>query len=154
MAVYFIDSSALVKRYVNEVGTTFVTSITDPAAGHHTYVARITGAEVIAALARRGRAGDVSAAALAAALGQFRQEFETVYRIVEMTSALLSDAMHLAETRALRGYDAVQLAAALRVNAECVALRLSSTLISADADLNAAATAEGLAVEDPNTQPQ
>ena len=153
MAVYFIDSSALVKRYVSETGTAFVTDITDPAAGHRLYVARITGVEVIAALARRGRAGDVSADALAAALGQFRQEFATVYRIVEMAAALLSDAMRVAETRAVRGYDAVQLAAELRVNTECVALGLSSTLVSADGDLNAAAVAEDLTVEDPNTHP-
>jgi len=153
VAVYFIDSSALVKRYVIETGTAFVTDITDPAAGHHTYVARITGVEVIAALARRGRGGDVSADALAAALDQFRREFATQYRIVEMTSALLSDAMRLAETRALRGYDAVQLAAALRVNTECVALGLSSTLVSADGDLNTAAMTEGLTVEDPNAHP-
>jgi len=60
VAVYFIDSSALVKRYVIETGTTFVTDITDPVARYHVYVARITGVEVIAGLARRGRAGDVS----------------------------------------------------------------------------------------------
>ena len=153
MAVYFIDSSALVRRYVIETGTAFVTDITDPGASHHMYVARITGVEVIAALARRGRGGDVSADALAAALDQLRREFATQYRIVEMTSALLSDAMRLAETRALRGYDAVQLAAALRVNTECVALGLSSTLVSADGDLNTAARAEGLSVEDPNAHP-
>ncbi len=76
-----------------------------------------------------------------------------MYRIVEMTAALLSDAMRVAETRAVRGYDAVQLAAALRLNTECVALGLSSTLVSADGDLNAAAVAEGLTVEDPNTHP-
>lgn len=153
MAVYFIDSSALVKRYVSETGTTFVTNITDPATDHRLYVARITGVEVIAALARRGRAGDVAADALAAALSQFRQEFASMYRIVEITSSLLSDAMRLAETRAVRGYDAVQLAAALRVTAECTALGLSATLVSADADLNEAAVAEGLAVDDPNTHP-
>lgn len=153
MAVYFIDSSALVKRYVIETGTAFVTDITDPAARHHTYVARITGVEVIAALARRGRGGDVSADALAAALDQFRREFATQHRIVEMTAALLSDAMRLAETRALRGYDAVQFAAALRVNTECMALGLSPTLVSADGNLNTAAMTEGLTVEDPNAHP-
>jgi predicted nucleic acid-binding protein len=36
VAVYVIDSSALVKGYVSEAGTAFVTDITDPAAGHHT----------------------------------------------------------------------------------------------------------------------
>ncbi len=153
MGVYFIDSSALVERYVNETGTAFVTDVFDPATAHRLYVARITGVEVIAALARRGRAGDIAALALTAALIQFRQEFTTLYRIVEITSALLFDAMRLAETRALRGYDAVQLAAALRVHSECTALGLVATLVSSDRDLNEAAVAEGMAVENPNTHP-
>ena len=62
--------------------------------------------------------------------------------------------MTLAETHAIRGYDAVQLAAALEVHAFCLALGMPApTLISADVDLNAAATAEGLAVDDPNAHP-
>jgi hypothetical protein len=75
VAVYFIDSSALVKRYVSEVGTAFVTGIADPAAGHHTHVARITGVEVIAALARRARAGDIADDALGAAVGPVQAGF-------------------------------------------------------------------------------
>jgi len=153
VAVFFIDSSALVKRYVRERGTAFVTDTTDPAAAHRVYIARITGVEVIAALARRHRAGDIATDALAAVIAQFREEFAVVYRVVEMTAGLLADAMRLAETGELRGYDAVQLAAALRVHAECTALGLSITVISADADLNEAALAEGLAVEDPTRYP-
>ena len=53
------------------------------------------------------------------------------------------------ETYALRGYDAVQLAAALEVWAQIP----TTILISGDGDLNAAATAEGMPVEDPNTHP-
>jgi uncharacterized protein len=61
--------------------------------------------------------------------------------------------MGLAETHALRAYDAVQLAAAVEVNAQCAALGVALTLISADAALNAAAMAEGLTVDDPNSHP-
>jgi hypothetical protein len=49
----------------------------------------------------------------------------------------------------LRGYDAVQLAAALEVHSHAPSL----TLLSADAGLNAAGAAEGLAVDDPNNHP-
>ncbi|MGO9469479.1 MAG: hypothetical protein ACLQIB_44780 [Isosphaeraceae bacterium] len=49
----------------------------------------------------------------------------------------------------MRGYDAVQLAAALQVHSQIPSL----TLLSADADLNAAAVAEGLSVDDPNNHP-
>ena len=62
--------------------------------------------------------------------------------------------MHLAERYALRGYDAVQLAAALDVNAYWLSLDMPGLiLVSADSELNAAAMAEGLNADDPNAHP-
>ena len=62
--------------------------------------------------------------------------------------------MDLAQGQGLRGYDAVQLAAALDVNAERNRYGLPAlTLVSADTDLNHAAAAEGLVVENPNDYP-
>jgi hypothetical protein len=59
--------------------------------------------------------------------------------------------MDLAQTDRLRGYDAIQLAAALAVNDVGVAVGLPPlTFVSADAELNAVATVHGLLVEDPN----
>ncbi|HXG19677.1 MAG TPA: hypothetical protein VNN62_11475 [Methylomirabilota bacterium] len=60
--------------------------------------------------------------------------------------------MTLAETRVLRGYGAVQLAAALEVNAASLSLGMPAvTLVSADTELNTAAVTEGLPIENPNT---
>ena len=62
--------------------------------------------------------------------------------------------MRLGNTHALRAYDAVQLAVALEVNRIYQAAGSSPvTLVSADRDLNDAATAEGLTVENPNLHP-
>ena len=62
--------------------------------------------------------------------------------------------MGLATKHALRGYDAVQLAAALEANDERIADDLAPLiLVSADDDLNTAAEAEGLKVENPNNYP-
>jgi len=62
--------------------------------------------------------------------------------------------MALAEAHGLRGYDAVQLAAALELNMLYKAGGLPPILfISADTQLNAAAITEGLLVDDPNTHP-
>lgn len=59
--------------------------------------------------------------------------------------------MKMATKHALRGYDAVQLTAALDANAELLASSLPPVIIvSADTELNAAAIAEGLSVENPN----
>ena len=74
--------------------------------------------------------------------------------MIEITPALLNEAARLANAHTLRAYDAVQLAAALEINRkEQDAGFAPVTLVSADRDLNAAATAEGLTVEDPNSHP-
>jgi predicted nucleic acid-binding protein len=61
----------------------------------------------------------------------------------------MQEASRLADSHVLRAYDAVQLAAALDIHR----LGLSLTLLSADAELNTAAIAEGLTVDDPNNHP-
>jgi predicted nucleic acid-binding protein len=55
VAVYFCDSSAIVKCYVQEQGSAWMVTLLDAAAVHHLYLARITGVEVIAAMRRRAR---------------------------------------------------------------------------------------------------
>jgi predicted nucleic acid-binding protein len=152
VAVYFCYSSAIVKCYMQEQGSGWMLALLDAASMHHLYLARITGVEVIAAVRRRARLGDIAAPDMAAALAQFRQDFAGLYRMIEITPALVTRAMGFAETYALRGYDAVQLAAAVEIHTQGEILGLSVlTLISADEDLNVAAAAEGLSVENPNS---
>jgi uroporphyrinogen-III synthase len=61
--------------------------------------------------------------------------------------------MHLAKQHALRGYDTIQLASALEIAALAQQLQPPFILVSADDELNAAAAAEGLTVENPNSNP-
>ena len=144
MAAYFLDTSTVVKRYVQETGTAWVQALADPAAGHFLYVARITDVEMTAAIARRRRLGNLSPLHATVAMHAFRQDFAQHYRIVELTIRILQRASELADRHVLRAYDAVQLA---------TALDLSITLVSADIQLNTAALAEGLLVDDPNRHP-
>lgn len=107
--------------------------------------------EVVSAITRQVLASRITRTDAANEIAKFRHDFINQYRVVEISTALINRAMSLAEAHALRGYDAVQLAALLIVNDENIAFGLSTlTLISADAALNSAATAEGLTVEDPN----
>ena len=144
MTVYFCDSSALVKCYVQERGSAWMRTLLDPTAGHHLYLASITSVEVIAAVTRRVRRGDIAAADGAAAVTQFRQDVAQRYRLLDLTPALVARAMTMAETYSLRGYDAVQLATAVEVHGRGLALGLPAlALVSADEELNRAARAEG-----------
>lgn len=154
MAAYFLDTSALVKRYVTETGTTWVIGLLDPAARNRLYVARITGAEVTAALTRRERGGHLSTVDAAAALSSFEHDYANRLRAVEITASVVGDAMAAARTHGLRGYDAVQLAAALAAHRSRVEHQLAPLIfVTADKEMLAAGAAEGLATDDPNTHP-
>jgi hypothetical protein len=152
MAVYFLDSSAVVKRYAEETGSAWVAAVTDPQVGHRLYLARITAVEVVAAMMRRQRGGAMTAADATTALTDFSDDLAQQYLQIDITTSLLTQAMQLAATYALRGYDAVQLAAALTVHHARAALRFPPlTLVSADQELNTAARTAGVLVDDPNT---
>lgn len=152
MAAYFLDSSALVKRYARETGTAWVAGLFKPASGNRIYSARITFVEVVAALTRRTRSGRLTSTATAKSLARFRRAFAGKVSVIEVTPPLVEAAAGLAEKHALRGYDAVQLAAALHSNARRLTAGATPlTLISADIALNAAALAEGLVVDNPNS---
>ena len=62
MTTYYLDSSALSKRYVQEKGTLWISSLVDPRAGNTLLIARITMVEIFSALARRGRENPESTA--------------------------------------------------------------------------------------------
>ncbi|NJL47982.1 MAG: type II toxin-antitoxin system VapC family toxin [Leptolyngbyaceae cyanobacterium SM2_5_2] len=151
MAVYFLDSSALVKRYIRETGTDWVSSLFLLDLSNDCFVAAISGVEIIAAITRRARSGSIKAADAALACAQFKQDFQATYQIIEITEEIISLGMSLAETKGLRGYDAVQLAAGCAINALCLSSGLPPLIfVSADNELNAAASSEGLIIENPN----
>ena len=155
MAGYFFDTSALVKRHVNESGSAFVKSLVRAKTGHRIYIARITAVEITSAITRRQYRGDISPASAAAILGHFRRHLSQRYRVVELTTDLFDNAMLLARKHRLRAYDAVQLAVALEVNRLRQFASLGPvTLVSSDQALNDAATAEGFAVYDPRQHPR
>ncbi len=69
------------------------------------------------------------------------------YKQVPSTPLILSEAVRLTQAHRLRGYDAVQLAAALSAHRSLVAAGLSGLVFVA------AAQVEGLAADNPNRYP-
>ncbi|MEI2580908.1 type II toxin-antitoxin system VapC family toxin [Scytonema sp. PRP1] len=154
MAVYFLDSSALVKRYISEIGSAWVVNLFDPALNNEVLIAAITFVEIIAAITRRARGGSISLTDATATCNLFRSDLLSEYQVVEITENIINSAMALAEVWGLRGYDAVQLAAGCAVNALCITNGLPPVnFVSADDELNKAAASEGLMVENPNNYP-
>ena len=153
MRHYYFDSSALVKRYVVEAGTRWVTDLCATDAECMLYTVRISGAEIVAALFLRTRTDTLALSDAQTAAAQFKADLEGRYQVVEVTKQLVDLAMVLAEEHGLRGYDSVQLAAALELQSVRDAFSLSPiTFVCADDRLNTAAASAGLIVENPNTR--
>jgi len=148
---YYLDTSALGKRYVNETGSAWVRARTAPKAGHALLTARITMAEMYSVLARRRREGSVPAAACVIAAQAFTTHSATEYTFIELDLSIITRARDLLDRYPLRAYDSIQLASALVANQALVARKLPPLVfVSADDRLLKVATAEGLAIENPN----
>lgn len=150
MALYYFDTSALLKRYVIEVGTAQVNQLFNDA-DIDLAIANITMVETFAALARRSRRSDLRREHATAAFDQAESEFLSRFIFVEVTDLIIYRAMRLTRKHALRGYDAVQLAAALEFQHNLG--QETITFVCADDELNRAAAEEGLNVLNPNQLP-
>jgi predicted nucleic acid-binding protein len=156
MAMYFLDSSAIVKRYFQEQGHEWIETLHDPAQGHGLYIAQTALIEVGASICRKAREQHlpVSRSGIAPLL-----IFDAMSRTPTVVgdNALYTAAGDLCRSHRLQAYDAVQLACALAVRqdvfvAQSSAAQLPDVLfVSADLALLTMARAEGFNGEDPNT---
>ena len=155
MSHFFCDTSALVKRYFPETGSTWLDHLTAPTTGNVIILAEITLAETAATFAAKQRAsGGITLPQRNAAMGLWLRHCVLEYALVAVNRQVIDRAVTLTQNYRLRGYDAVQLAAALEANAALTAAALSPLMfIAADNDLLNAANSEGLATDNPNLHP-
>lgn len=152
MSAYFLDSSALVKRYRIEAGSAWIKLLVEPTTGHSITICEITLSEVAAAMAAAHRApGGISRAERDEAVSLFLGHCATCYGLLGVVRSTIRLAVNLTQSYRLRGCDAIQLAAALSANRDLLAAGLPPiTFVASDEDLLAAARGEGLATENPD----
>lgn len=154
MAVYFLDSSAIIKAYVAETGSTWVSNLVDPANSNKIYLAHITSVEVVSAISRGARGHGISASDASLAISNFLSDFTSTYNIFAIDQIIINRAISLTQKYFLRGYDAVQFAVACELHDSRVKAKASAiTFVCSDTALNSAALTEGLLVDDPNSHP-
>ena len=90
--LYFFDSSALVKRYVNEVGSRWVHAMTATTTSNIILVSRITRVEVLSALARLHREGNIAPSNITRTLQLFQYDWMPQYQIVELDQSITEHA--------------------------------------------------------------
>jgi len=107
--ILYLDSSAIVKKYVSESGSVEVQSAIEQAEAVATTV--VSRAEVVAALGKAVRMQVLGKKEAEAMVRSFNKGWRDLVR-TRVTERLVKHASDLAWSHGLRGYDAVQLASA------------------------------------------
>ncbi len=136
----YLDTSALIKRFVAEKGSPLVQAIVTRKGPVAT--AKIAYAEVYAGLRRKSREGHLSEGRYAMSCRQFERDWQAYIR-VDLRDEILLLARDLIQRHPLRAFDAIHLASALSLSS---ALGEDITFAAADERLLRAAAAERLRV--------
>ncbi len=149
MALYYLETSALVKLYVRESGTERLLRLTARASNHRFAVLTLARVEMHSAVRRRQRDGDIDGPVAERLLSQFEQHLESRFIKQVLNDSLIDLATSFVNRHALRAYDAVQLAG-------CLMLKENSAIdepnfVCSDQRLLQAAESEGLVCFDPDS---
>lgn len=147
---FYLDASALVKRYLGENGSAWVESLCADEANNAIAIARFGLVETAAAFAAKRRGQFITDSEYEAALDSLLRDAGDRYRLIAVGSAVIDAAIELTRRQKLRGYDAIHLACALALNKPLIDHGLPiMTFVAADDNLLAAARSEGLVTENP-----
>src|SRR5687768_16576577 len=114
-AYYFLDTSALNKRYVLEIGSQAVESLVNPDAGNRIFIAPITPIELTSALERHARERTISHTTLKETILLMKRHIRREYVVLPFDQIFITRSMELLGQHQLRTLDAIQLAFALDV---------------------------------------
>ena len=151
---YYLDTSAQVKYYVAEPGTAWIRHLVDatnPGADRRVnqlFTVTITVAEAAAAFAIIARVGRISGRTRDRTFNRYMKTVSTYFHLLPVTDHLIDLAAHLTQQYPLKGYDAVQVAAALRLQ-RTLGPKRPLIFVAGDKIVITAAQAEGPAVDNP-----
>lgn len=116
--ILYLDTSALVKLYLEEKGSGQVRAAVKKAEAVSTSM--VAYAEAHAALAAAARAGRITGEERARAVAELRAEWPS-YVVVNVTQRVVDLAAELALEHGLRGFDAIHLSSAMILREESAA---------------------------------
>ncbi len=151
---YFADSSALVKRHVQEIGSNWFSQIADPQTRNTIIISRLSISEVFSAFNRRRRELNLSRIDYQKIAQDFEDFCRIEYQIIEITEEITEKSKELLEKYSLRASDSIQLASAVLINEDLKQANFSElTFLNSDQKLLDAAIAESLQNDDPQNYP-
>ncbi|HEX3666167.1 MAG TPA: type II toxin-antitoxin system VapC family toxin [Rhizomicrobium sp.] len=146
MGLYFLDTSVLVKLYVQEPGTDRLLHLLGNNSDKRVAVLSLSMVEARSAIRRRQRAGDIDQDAADFVIDLLRKHMESRFLRQPVNDTLIDYALDAVDRYALRAYDAMQLAGCLVLSAM---ERRAWTFVCSDRQLVEAARSADLSVLDP-----
>lgn len=144
--LYFLDTSALVKLYVQEPGTDRLLPLVATQPQNRFAILAIAAVEFRSAIRRRHRAGDIDADDVTSIVKSLQTHLETVFIRQAVNDAVIDTALEMIDRYALRAYDAMQLAGCLVLSSIGAEIY---TFVCSDQRLLEAAQGERLSIFDP-----
>ncbi len=150
MAVLYLESSALIKRYVPEKGSEVLDALVEGGAGSHDLTISVLAIlEQKSVLARLVRNRDISRLDMREALAEFARDRKGFVLTLPMDNDLIDEASGHIDRHPLRSLDALHLAAALRVSEIARRSGAVFAVVCSDGALMAACQQAGLEVINP-----
>lgn len=147
MALYYLETSALVKLYVREAGTERLLALAARSSENRLAILALAQVEFRSAIRRREKNGEIPPLVAAELLEAFKRHVEGRFLTQMVTDFVLDVASVLVDRYALRAFDAVQLAGYMVVRSS------SGTdmpvFVCSDQELLMAAKQEGVPILDP-----
>jgi len=147
LALYYLETSALVKLYVFESGTERLLGLAASDARNQFVILSLAQVEFRAAIRRRQRNGEIPDYAADELIESFRRHSEGKFLVQPFSDSVLDIALALVDSYALKGYDAMQLAGYLLLRS--ISGTDGSAFVCADQALLSAARNEGCPILDP-----
>jgi predicted nucleic acid-binding protein len=138
--ILYCDTSALIKRYIEEAGSDQVDRLFEE--GSSVVTSTVAFAEIMAVFGRKYREGILTRTGYSKSVLEFKKEYSKLI-LVSITPELNQLIESLVVKHPLRGFDAIHLASALLVQKES---SINVNFACFDRVLNKAASSEGLLV--------
>jgi len=150
MTVVYVETSALIKKYIQEVGSDVINELFE----HHSAIgifaiSVLAALELKSALARIQRGGRLTVPEMNGLLAEFRSDENLFSMVLPVDNLLMDEAGDSLNDYALRTLDAIHFASALRLKALAGRTNQDMVVVTSDLELVSAWDEAGLAVINP-----
>ena len=150
MTIVYIETSALIKRYIQEIGSDVVDELFEHQSTVGIFAISVLGTlEFKSALARLQRGGRITDPEMNGLLAEFLSDRPLFSMVLPVDNSLMDEAGDSPNHYALRTLDAIHFASTLRIKALAERTNENMVVVASDLELVSAWYEEGLVVINP-----